>query len=137
MTFPLTIQDMPYVVMCSRLEHPAKMEEKLTLHDIASYTAKRHQIGRASCRERVKISLVDVSIQINSTDRTQFFPSRRRHTRFKCDWSTDVCSSDLPAKMEEKLTLHDIASYTAKRHQLMCWQASFSANWAWWCLQGF
>ena len=21
--------------------------------------------------------------------------SRRRHTRFKCDWSSDVCSSDL------------------------------------------
>src|SRR6185369_18017232 len=24
------------------------------------------------------------------------FSSRRRHTRFKCDWSSDVCSSDLP-----------------------------------------
>src|SRR5260370_26852458 len=24
-----------------------------------------------------------------------FFSSRRRHTRFKCDWSSDVCSSDL------------------------------------------
>src|SRR5260370_22664290 len=23
------------------------------------------------------------------------FSSRRRHTRFKCDWSSDVCSSDL------------------------------------------
>src|SRR5207237_4249131 len=23
------------------------------------------------------------------------FASRRRHTRFKCDWSSDVCSSDL------------------------------------------
>src|SRR5260370_4963123 len=26
-----------------------------------------------------------------------FFSSRRRHTRFKCDWSSDVCSSDLAA----------------------------------------
>src|SRR5207237_2262046 len=26
-----------------------------------------------------------------------FFSSRRRHTRFKCDWSSDVCSSDLRA----------------------------------------
>ena len=26
-----------------------------------------------------------------------FFSSRRRHTRFKCDWSSDVCSSDLGA----------------------------------------
>src|SRR5260370_13078698 len=25
-----------------------------------------------------------------------FFSRRRRHTRFKCDWSSDVCSSDLP-----------------------------------------
>src|SRR2546430_3388564 len=24
-----------------------------------------------------------------------FFSSRRRHTRFDCDWSSDVCSSDL------------------------------------------
>src|SRR3972149_5663232 len=24
-----------------------------------------------------------------------FFSSRRRHARFDCDWSSDVCSSDL------------------------------------------
>src|SRR5205085_4316202 len=29
--------------------------------------------------------------------------SRRRHTRFDCDWSSDVCSSDL----EVLTTLHD------------------------------
>src|SRR5207249_8473740 len=27
-----------------------------------------------------------------------FFSSRRRHTRSKRDWSSDVCSSDLPEK---------------------------------------
>src|SRR5476649_1266247 len=27
-----------------------------------------------------------------------FFSSRRRHTRSLCDWSSDVCSSDLPAR---------------------------------------
>src|SRR5260370_38915386 len=32
-----------------------------------------------------------------------FFSSRRRHTRFKCDWSSDVCSSDLG--MQKKLAL--------------------------------
>src|SRR5438309_7514333 len=26
-----------------------------------------------------------------------FFSSRRRHTRWNCDWSSDVCSSDLEA----------------------------------------
>src|SRR2546430_11464596 len=28
-----------------------------------------------------------------------FFSSRRRHTRFDCDWSSDVCSSDLAANL--------------------------------------
>src|SRR5256886_6523843 len=27
-----------------------------------------------------------------------FFSSRRRHTRFDCDWSSDVCSSDLASR---------------------------------------
>src|SRR5256886_12493697 len=32
-----------------------------------------------------------------------FFSSRRRHTRFDCDWSSDVCSSDLvvPADLSD------------------------------------
>src|SRR5260370_18618061 len=30
-----------------------------------------------------------------NSDNFLFFSSRRRHTRFKCDWSSDVCSSDL------------------------------------------
>src|SRR2546430_7940794 len=29
------------------------------------------------------------------TNVRNFFSSRRRHTRFDCDWSSDVCSSDL------------------------------------------
>src|SRR5690606_41012045 len=32
-----------------------------------------------------------------SMDRSFFFSSRRRHTRFSRDWSSDVCSSDLAA----------------------------------------
>src|SRR5437879_8611814 len=31
-----------------------------------------------------------------------FFSSRRRHTRYIGDWSSDVCSSDLPACRREK-----------------------------------
>src|SRR2546430_5514689 len=29
-----------------------------------------------------------------------FFSSRRRHTRFDCDWSSDVCSSDLFSRLD-------------------------------------
>src|SRR2546430_6284689 len=40
-----------------------------------------------------------------------FFSSRRRHTRFDCDWSSDVCSSDLPGA--ECGTLASCASWSA------------------------
>src|SRR3989338_7865531 len=33
-----------------------------------------------------------------------FFSSRRRHTRWNCDWSSDVCSSDLSSSSLETLT---------------------------------
>src|SRR2546430_9119904 len=38
-----------------------------------------------------------------------FFSSRRRHTRFDCDWSSDVCSSDLQG---------DADSLAARVHRL-------------------
>src|SRR2546430_4386985 len=35
---------------------------------------------------------------------SSFFSSRRRHTRFDCDWSSDVCSSDLDDLRIEDIT---------------------------------
>src|SRR5690606_39496903 len=35
-----------------------------------------------------------------------FFSSRRRHTRFSRDWSSDVCSSDLPLEPGEVKRRH-------------------------------
>src|SRR5258707_13000958 len=32
---------------------------------------------------------------VNTAHSMFFFASRRRHTRYWCDWSSDVCSSDL------------------------------------------
>src|SRR5690242_20980338 len=34
-----------------------------------------------------------------------FFSSRRRHTRLTCDWSSDVCSSDLMVEESLKKTM--------------------------------
>src|SRR2546430_11990661 len=34
-----------------------------------------------------------------------FFSSRRRHTRFDCDWSSDVCSSDLGSHRNRSLRI--------------------------------
>src|SRR3712207_9023303 len=36
-----------------------------------------------------------------------FFSSRRRHTRYWRDWSSDVCSSDLTAGVQERLWITD------------------------------
>src|SRR5690242_20952349 len=33
-----------------------------------------------------------------------FFSSRRRHTRLTCDWSSDVCSSDLQRQRGDDAT---------------------------------
>src|SRR5690606_40116476 len=38
-----------------------------------------------------------------------FFSSRRRHTRFSRDWSSDVCSSDLGANRELSADFSKIA----------------------------
>src|SRR2546430_4188739 len=43
--------------------------------------------------------------RIASTSALFFFSSRRRHTRFDCDWSSDVCSSDLLPSTGSPLTV--------------------------------
>src|SRR2546427_6622753 len=42
-----------------------------------------------------------------------FFSSRRRHTRFDCDWSSDVCSSDLLDLLVELLDFALILDHPA------------------------
>src|SRR6266481_8768651 len=37
-----------------------------------------------------------------------FFSSRRRHTRWNCDWSSDVCSSDLTTAINRILSNDDL-----------------------------
>src|SRR2546430_13080211 len=47
-----------------------------------------------------------------------FFSSRRRHTRFDCDWSSDVCSSDLLPLLAK--TLVAIAAFAGLRQGELC-----------------
>src|SRR5690242_15815929 len=91
-----------------------------------AWPTRRFQIGRAACRERVEAPAAGVTVAALQHDsrglatrilaspqvdphRTEqwprthevewfFFSSRRRHTRLTCDWSSDVCSSDLQAR---------------------------------------
>src|SRR5207237_6458186 len=46
-----------------------------------------------------------------------FFSSRRRHTRFKCDWSSDVCSSDLVTKSPERRQLRVAGEFGVLGHE--------------------
>src|SRR6267142_4549323 len=44
-----------------------------------------------------------------------FFSSRRRHTRLTCDWSSDVCSSDLFGYIWREVLDHSTQSVNLKR----------------------
>src|SRR5882762_10612164 len=47
-----------------------------------------------------------------------FFSSRRRHTRFKCDWSSDVCSSDLKNGLHAEIFRSGRLHVMARRHAI-------------------
>src|SRR5256886_3600101 len=47
-----------------------------------------------------------------------FFSSRRRHTRFDCDWSSDVCSSDL-LESEPDGQLQKLAESARRQRELI------------------
>src|SRR5438477_6853378 len=50
----------------------------------------------AGLSRKAILSEIDKSLKRLGTDYVDFFfSSRRRHTRLTCDWSSDVCSSDL------------------------------------------
>src|SRR5260370_3069905 len=58
-----------------------------------------------------------------------FFSSRRRHTRFKCDWSSDVCSSDLAINRFPKDTdadLKRLADYCAEHGAVSAMSEAFT-----------
>src|SRR2546430_5766771 len=45
-----------------------------------------------------------------------FFSSRRRHTRFDCDWSSDVCSSDLMENGREVVIVEAVRTPIGRGH---------------------
>src|SRR3712207_8982317 len=55
-----------------------------------------------------------------------FFSSRRRHTRYWRDWSSDVCSSDLSTQD------HAAAAIAASGVPVFAWKGETLADY-WWC----
>src|SRR5438309_11403577 len=54
-----------------------------------------------------------------------FFSSRRRHTRWNCDWSSDVCSSDL-VEDGDAAGIHPVAGVDAG--SISIFDSTFSGN---------
>src|SRR2546430_10242177 len=53
-------------------------------------------------RNRLSDSAFNASVTTVDVEFFFFFSSRRRHTRFDCDWSSDVCSSDLVQDLADR-----------------------------------
>src|SRR5256886_5800725 len=86
-TIHMTGKDVYKQAVISMLNASKKALEQagLTTDDIACVIPHQANLRIIEAiADRLKIPL----------DRFYFFSSRRRHTRFDCDWSSDVCSSD-------------------------------------------
>src|SRR4029434_5848927 len=73
-----------------------KNNNKMPNASNAHIHALRVEMCVAHMTKSVSVSgLSTTCVTTPDTSICYLFPSRRRHTRFKCDWSSDVCSSDL------------------------------------------
>src|SRR5688572_6378789 len=90
---------------------------------VAANTESRAELSQAKAR-----TVLDQAVEANGgaerseerrvgkewrTRRAEDHSSRRRHTRFDCDWSSDVCSSDLAGIASEPVS-------TESRHAAHC-----------------
>src|SRR2546430_8159167 len=74
---------------------------QVTMRSRCSLPARRSTLASAC-----GVAISSFSSRITRINSFVFFSSRRRHTRFDCDWSSDVCSSDLHlAEGERSVTL--------------------------------
>src|SRR5256885_10899477 len=65
-----------------------------------------------------------------------FFSSRRRHTRLQGDWSSDVCSSDLPAHPPRRpLHAHGLHGHPADRKSTRLNSSHLVISYAVFCLK--
>src|SRR5207249_7217430 len=60
--------------------------------------------------------------------RVFFFSSRRRHTRSKRDWSSDVCSSDLTPQTSYTLSVSGVRDLASQPNTLVTTQMVFAAR---------
>src|SRR5690625_7841812 len=62
-----------------------------------------------------------------------FFTSRRRHTRWPRDWSSDVCSSDLGSTGKPKGVLHTTGGYLLQTTMTAKYVFDLKESDTYWC----
>src|SRR3954466_12270037 len=67
--------------------------QQLDLSSLDSIRTAADELRAAHPRIDLLINNAGV-MYVPKRETTNFFSSRRRHTRLSCDWSSDVCSSD-------------------------------------------
>src|SRR5476649_2731987 len=81
---------------CRSRWSPYHYKKKAMLIRMSSRACETRNYSAARRTEtRSERSMVSCSRDERSSSLSFFFSSRRRHTRSLCDWSSDVCSSDL------------------------------------------
>src|SRR3712207_8931183 len=60
-----------------------------------------------------------------------FFSSRRRHTRYWRDWSSDVCSSDLYLTLQKNATVEDDSGQYYKVKEIFVHCGPGELNYCW------
>src|SRR5438034_6704202 len=75
----------------------------------------------------IDIFLRDPSFILLDTYSFFFFSSRRRHTRSLCDWSSDVCSSDLTRGNGERKGVQPYHRCECPSNG--CWSVRLAGRW--------
>src|SRR5689334_22815182 len=91
---PVTLAGRHVLLEPLRMEHTLALYEACYEDDIWRWMAGRPS-GVDGYARYIRTALDEQVLGTQVPFVVFFFSSRRRHTRWNCDWSSDVCSSDL------------------------------------------
>src|SRR6516165_10017242 len=89
------------------------LKKKETIRQASSASSGRKERVASPCRTSSRIQ--PYSCSSGGCSSFFFLSSRRRHTRFDCVWSSDVCSSDLGLPPSSRAQRHIARCPLARR----------------------
>src|SRR5436309_1889106 len=96
--------------------HLGRSEERRVGKECRARWAREHERKRKREKEDENVLIVHLYVVFFF-----FFSSRRRHTRFSRDWSSDVCSSDLQACEPENAAAARTRSSSRLQQEVPSW----------------